>query len=396
MSSSSCHICGASALDPATRSMSYIRVTSDCKPWHGGGELATCQTCRTVQTLITPEWRREVAQIYKNYQVYHQGGGSEQAVFSPAGTGDTRSNLLVARLAENIDLSSPGHLLDIGCGNGNFLKTFGAAFPSWKLSGAEFDAKHLADLAAIPNFQKLHTGSLERIEGGFSLVSLVHTLEHIEGPLDFLNSIRRLLLPGGAIFIQVPHYPENPFELMTADHATHFEVFTLQNLLSRSGFSPLFMSTDWVGKELSVVAAQGDGNEGDFRPPTSDLRLPHCLDWLDALLKRAERVQSVSSCFGLFGSSIAATWTAANLPRLPDFFVDEDPARVGRPHMERPILHPSQVAVDSDVFIALPEASSEYVRSRHIGKNSGRWHALAWREDPGCRRLLFHINTNSS
>lgn len=315
-----------------------------------------------------------MAQIYKDYQVYHQGGGLEQAVFSSAGNGDTRSNLLVARLAETIDLLSPGHLLDIGCGNGAFLKTFGAAFPSWKLSGAEFDAKHSSELAAIPSFQELHTGPLDQIEVRFSLITLVHTLEHIENPLDFLKCVRRLLSPGGTLFVQVPHYPENPFELMTADHASHFEVFTLQNLLSRSGFSPLFMSTDWVGKELSVVVAQGDGNEGDFRPPASDLRLPHCLEWLDALLERAQSVQDTSSSFGLFGSSIAATWTAANLPRLPDFFVDEDPARIGRTHMGRPILHPSRVAADSDVFVSLPEASSESVRCRHIGMNSGRWH----------------------
>ncbi len=379
MTSDSCHICGASALDPPTRSTSYIRVTSDCKPWRGGGELATCRVCKTVQTVITPEWRREVEQIYKDYQVYHQGGGLEQAVFSPAGNGDTRSNLLVAHLAETIDLASPGHLLDIGCGNGTFLKTFGAAFPAWKLSGAEFDAKHLSDLAAIPNFQQLHTGPLDRIVGGFSLVSLVHTLEHIENPLPFLKSIRRFLLPGGGLFIQVPHYLENPFELMTADHASHYEVFTLQELLTRAGFSPLVISTDWVGKELSAVARQGEEgriSECEMRNAEcgAENHLPHCLDWLDALLKRAERVQAGASSFGLFGSSIAATWTAANLPHLPDFFVDEDPARAGRAHMERPILHPSKVPADSDVFVALPPASSESVRSRHSGKNSGRWH----------------------
>lgn len=78
--------------------------------------------------------------------------------------------------------------------------------------------------------------------------------------------------------------------------------------------------------------------------------------------------------FGLFGSSIAATWTAANLSRLPNFFVDEDPARVGRAHMERPILHPSKVPADSDVFVALPPASCESVRTRHSGKNRVRWH----------------------
>jgi len=85
-------------------------------------------------------------------------------------------------------------------------------------------------------------------------------------------------------------------------------------------------------------------------------------------------VQEGSSSFGLFGSSIAATWTAVNLPHFPDFFVDEDPARVGRAHMERPILHPSEVTAGSDVFVALQESVAEAVEKRLSGATPGRWH----------------------
>lgn len=372
MTSDSCHICGASALDPVTEGRRHVRVTSDCKPWHGSGELATCRVCKTVQTVVTPEWRREVEQIYRDYQVYHQGGGVEQAVFSSSGSGNTRSSLLVSRLADAIDLESPGHLLDIGCGNGTFLKTFGEAYPGWKLSGAEFDAKHAADLAEIPNFQQLHTGPLDRIGGGFSLVSLVHTLEHIENPIPFLRSIRRLLSPGGTLFVQVPHYPENPFELMTADHASHFEVRTLRAVLSRAGFAPSLISTGWVGKELSAVATEAKREVEEWSVENGELA--RSLAWLDDLLKRSEEVMTSASSFGLFGSSIAATWTAANLSRLPDFFVDEDPARTGKTHMGRPIIPPSEVPAGSDVFVALQESVAESVRMRRSGAGPGRWH----------------------
>ena len=373
-----CHICGSfDHLELAPKSGNFACVTSDCKPWPAGGNLATCRACGTVQSVITPEWCADAEKIYSAYTVYHQGGGAEQAVFSASGQGDSRSNRLVARLTESIALAKSGHLLDIGCGNGNFLRTFGTSFPGWKLSGAEFDAKHLSDLQAVPGFQTLHTGPLDRIHEKFDVISLVHTLEHIVGPSGFLKDVSRLLAPGGWLFVQVPHYRQNPFELMTADHATHFDMTSLAQLLTQAGFTPALASTDWIGKEISAVANRKDREwrmaDGKWRMEDGDSKLANSLDWLQGLLEKAKDAQAASSNFGLFGSSIAATWTAANLPCLPDFFVDEDPARAGQIHLGCPILHPSKVSADSVVFVALQPGPAEAVFQRHSGTSPGRW-----------------------
>ncbi|MEI8284802.1 MAG: class I SAM-dependent methyltransferase [bacterium] len=371
----SCHICGSYSLKLAPKSRAFARVTSDCKPWPGGGSLATCRACGTAQALITPEWREEAEQIYKNYTVYHQGGGAEQSVFSASGQSDTRSNRLVARLTEALGIPKTGHLLDIGCGNGSFLKTFGASFPGWKLSGAEFDDKHLCELQSIPGFQSLHTEMPNEIQEEFDVISLVHTLEHIVGPVAFLKDVRRLLATGGALFIQVPHYRDNPFELMTVDHASHFDKTSLSRLLTQAGFNPLLVSTDWIGREISAVAKEGiwENESQERRQANGRSLLANSFDWLEGLLEKAKDVQSASASFGLFGSSIAATWTAANLPRLPDFFVDEDPARVGRTHMGLKIVSPSDVRSDADVFLALQTGLASMVLERHTGKSPGRW-----------------------
>jgi hypothetical protein len=49
---------------------------------------------------------------------------------------------------------------------------------------------------------------------------------------------------------------------------------------------------------------------------------------------------------------------------LAGFFVDEDPNRVGREFMGKPILHPDQVARGQDVFVALPPALAGQVSRR--------------------------------
>lgn len=376
LNSFTCHICGSSTLDLHEKSRTYFRVTSDCKPWRKGGALGTCQQCQTVQAIITPEWRADAQQIYKDYEVYHQGGGIEQSVFSASGESDSRSNQLVARLSDELNLPAKGNLLDIGCGNGTFLQAFGASFPGWTLSGAEFDAKHRSDLAAIPTFQQLYTGSLDQISERFDLIALVHTLEHIEGPVAFLQSVSRLLAPDGILFIQVPHYRENPFELMTADHASHFDSASLESVLLRAGFSPQLISTEWVGKELSAVAGEAKVGQSTSSISYFSFSISQNLDWLGALLERSRFVQSSSLNFGLFGSSIAATWTVTNLPLLPDFFVDEDPARSGRLHLSRPILNPRDIPVGSDVFVALQPELSRRVMDRLASSSLGRWQRL--------------------
>jgi len=324
-----------------------------------------------MQTVITPHWRENVSEIYRQYQVYHQGGGAEQAVFTDSGEPLSRSAQLVKKLASSLSLSESGTLLDIGCGNGSFVAAFGRIHPGWDLAGAEFDDKHASDLAAIERFTKLHTGGIQKIEDRFELISIIHTLEHIENPLPFLIGVRKLLAEGGLVFIQVPNYRENPFELMTYDHASHFDVSTLTKLLGRAGLFPTRIATDWVTKEISIVASPvktegvDEKNEG-----WGGLQ---CLEWLEKLITAAQHIQASSPSFGIFGSSIAATWTAINLPRLPDFFVDEDPARVGKTLLEKPILHPESLADGSVVFVALQPAIQKRILERYVLHAKCRW-----------------------
>jgi SAM-dependent methyltransferase len=372
-----CHLCHSPTLLTAVGSDRFRRVTSDCKPWPPGGSLSWCEACATVQAAITPQWTEDADRIYRDYQVYHQGGGVEQAVFDTAGAGSSRSSRLIERLAAAALLPRTGHILDVGCGNGTFLRAFGGVYPDWSLFGAEYDERNRAALEAIPGFRGLHAGPPSGLPGPFDFITLVHTLEHLVDPTSFLATIRPHLKPGGRLFIQVPSYPENPFELFIADHASHFDAGSLSALLVRSGFAPTLVRTDWIGKELSALAtpvtdlttSTAGGVAASFQT------LSACLAWLEGLLDRAAASQSASPTFGLFGSSIAATWTAANLPSPPDFFVDEDDARIGRTHMGRPILCPARVPAEAAVFVALPPGPAGAVRRRLSATSPGHWRA---------------------
>jgi hypothetical protein len=70
--------------------------------------------------------------------------------------------------------------------------------------------------------------------------------------------------------------------------------------------------------------------------------------------------------FGIFGTSIAATWLQAQTGDAAKFFVDEDQNRVGQTHLGRPILSPARIPKEAPVYIALPNviASSVALRLR--------------------------------
>lgn len=287
----------------------------------------------------------------------------EQAIFSPAGEAQSRSSRIVAKLSAISTLSKTGQALDIGCGNGSFLSAFSKEFAEWKLFGMEFDNKHSKSLAAINGFQELYTGEIAKIKEHFDFVSIIHTLEHIESPLSFLINARLLLKTGGYIFIQVPNYRENPFELMTYDHASHFDVATLSRLLSLAGLSLIQISTDWVSKEISVLASPYESVSMNAK--TQGYGIKKGLEWMKTLLDKAKNIQANSKSFGIFGSSIAATWTSTNLPHLPDFFVDEDTVRIGKTHLGKKIIHPDSIPDGSDIFLALQPNVQHYILKRY-------------------------------
>lgn len=253
-----CHICGAHQQTHVLECFAALpRVTSDCYSWPSGGILSLCTVCHTVQKPITKEWLLETTEIYNNYQVYHQANGIEQAIFDITSAAIiTRSMQLVSKLLEMIQLPSAGRLLDIGCGNGAFLRAFSSLQPNWRLEGQELSSRYAKEVKSIKNVTTMHNCSINELNGPYDLISAVHVLEHINQPRYFLEALATKMNSQGVLFLQVPNYLDNPFDLLIADHCSHFTPLTLTRLMKSVGFEILLHSTDWVTKEISLLACQ--------------------------------------------------------------------------------------------------------------------------------------------
>ncbi|WP_139556875.1 class I SAM-dependent methyltransferase [Methylotetracoccus oryzae] len=104
-------------------------------------------------------------------------------------------------------LPPPGaeaRLLDIGCGDGNFLRIAEAI--GYRAEGLEFDPQ--ATAAACAQGLTVHQGGLPDtgLPGGtYDAVTLSQVIEHVHDPRHALAECLRLLKPGGTLWVATPN-----------------------------------------------------------------------------------------------------------------------------------------------------------------------------------------------
>lgn len=336
------------------------QVTSDCRPWLKGGHLCICKQCSTVQKPVTNQWLDDVNEIYSRYEMYSQTDGLEQRTFDKSsGISEVRSKKIVSWLSD-YSLPSTGTLLDIGCGNGAFLKAFSYVYPNYELAGLELDEKNKDELESINAFKKLYIGNVDALDKCFDVIVMVHSLEHISDPVQYLVSVSNKLNQGGILLIEVPHLEKSPFDILIADHCNHFTLESLKTIIKRSKFKIVKATSDFIPKELSLIC-KWTGEENKQNAVKNVLHsesnnLKKCKSFVNVniqwLLELANKSNNQSDCLGIFGTSISATWLATSLGKKVTFFVDEDVNRIGRTHMGKPIYDPMNKQIRDTKIIA--------------------------------------------
>jgi SAM-dependent methyltransferase len=361
-----CHLCGSTEVREVAAFSALPRVTSDCRPWPNGGRVAACSTCGLVQNPIDAAYRAELTRIYDGYAIYAQSGGVEQKVLDAgAGTLGARSDQVLAGFLEDHPQPASGRWLDVGCGNGAMLRAMSQRLTGWRSIGTELDDRHRSAVESIAGVERLHVGGLDDLAGRFDVVSLLHVLEHVETPATFLADVARLLEPDGMSLIESPLSTGNPFDLAIADHVSHFEEATLRACIERAGLTCVRTGRRFLDREVFATARLGRVVPPPGPTPQSRRRyglLLRQVAWLNEVAERAS--QTAGRPFGIFGSSIAATFAFACRNGDVDFFLDEDETRVGRTHLGIPILPAGRPPENAVVYVPLPPQLAKTIVSK--------------------------------
>jgi SAM-dependent methyltransferase len=139
--------------------------------------------------------------------------------------------------------SSDARLLDIGCGNGSFLEF--ARRAGWQTVGIEPDPKAV-DVAQKRGLD-VRQGGVELLDAEreqFDGITLSHVIEHVHEPLILLRACKRLLKPGGWIWLETPNlhalgyrrYGANWRGLEVPRHLTIFNSVSIRQVLAAAGF----------------------------------------------------------------------------------------------------------------------------------------------------------------
>jgi 2-polyprenyl-3-methyl-5-hydroxy-6-metoxy-1,4-benzoquinol methylase len=97
--------------------------------------------------------------------------------------------------------------LDVGCGDGRFLRLLGSLHHDLELHGIEMPGP-AADRASRITGLVLHPGTLNSTtfdQDTFDIISLVHVIEHLPDPEAALVRVVRWLRPGGRLFLAFPN-----------------------------------------------------------------------------------------------------------------------------------------------------------------------------------------------
>jgi SAM-dependent methyltransferase len=180
--------------------------------------------------------------------------GADPAAYAP----------LVERLAALAPATDAA--LDVGCGFGALLAALSSRFD--QALGLELDTEIAA---AARRAYRVEVGS-ERLEelgadGSFALVTMNQILEHIDDPRPMMAAARRLLAPGGVLWISVPQGASLGMALRRGRHptvATHmhvnlFDAGSLRALVERAGLRVELLTSDddpdlaWPSPAMLVV-----------------------------------------------------------------------------------------------------------------------------------------------
>ena len=164
----------------------------------------------------------------------------------------------------------PGHLLDIGCGAGEFAVL--CQNMGWTCSGVEL-SQQAAAVAAQQGITMLsgeclgETGAPSDEWGPFDAITLINVLDSMCDPIGVLRRVRQMLRPGGVVVIRIPNATFHLFIrrmliLLNAQCQQVFHLYiyspsTLANLLRSVGLTTLSVRNSKTGSTPGCAPEKG-------------------------------------------------------------------------------------------------------------------------------------------
>ncbi|OEJ66401.1 hypothetical protein BEN30_12195 [Magnetovibrio blakemorei] len=211
----------------------------------------------------------------------------EQGNALKRGTAQLQLAEISAYIGARVAADTHPHMLEVGCGLGNFLLEAHAA--GFDVQGIDVSTDAVATANAALGEDRARAGMLEEADfkaGQFDIIVLADVIEHVRNPKSFMQYVRTLLKPSGVVFIAVPSLDSLSARLMgrywvefKREHLFYFNRQTICQLLKDCGFQDITLSPGQKVLSLGYII-------GHFKQFPVPLFTP-ALKVLERLLPRA-------------------------------------------------------------------------------------------------------------
>lgn len=198
--------------------------------------------CRDCGFMFTQDFPNEenIGQYYasENYTSHHEAKGLFGLAYKMV-----RSFMLCKKAALVKKYQQNGRLLDIGCGQGHFLRKMEAK--GFEVFGVEKNEEVRKIVKEEYSIELQNSDWLtKQKDESFNAITMWHSLEHIENLNETMREANRLLAKDGVLVIALPNvksYDQKYYKLYWAGydvprHLWHFSPKTFKILAKNNGF----------------------------------------------------------------------------------------------------------------------------------------------------------------
>ncbi|RDI54837.1 class I SAM-dependent methyltransferase [Microvirga subterranea] len=265
------------------------------------------------------------------------------------------------RIIEALPANEAAHIVEIGCGQGDFIQRLMTLAPTGRsIHATGFDPAYRGiqedGSDRIRIFPEYFTSdSASRLDESPSVLVSRHTIEHVPDPVGFLKAIRKTLPERSNVklFLETPDNSwilrHDAFQDFFYEHCSLFDFGSMSIALRKAGFAPNKIETCFEGQYLWVEAEAAPDEDGESQPFGE--RLAQFRDKWYAIIEHARGKGRVA----LWGAGAkGATFALMMDPsgELIDAVVDSNPGKQG-----------GFIAVSAHPIIAPEDVPSRDVRT---------------------------------
>jgi SAM-dependent methyltransferase len=339
-----------------------------------GYDLVVCAQCGAAYADGIPA--REVFDLYyARMSKYEQSQRSGELNSTDKERFAQVADLLAAHLRP------ASRIVDVGCATGGLLAELQrrgfhhllgldpsptCAAVAKRLYGIEVRTMTMHELTALP----------ER----FDVAVLTGVFEHLPELDESITSLRKILQPGGLLYIEVPdassyhQWFSAPYQFLSIEHVNFFSPASLSNLLARRGFDGVFarrVNRHLGPHSIEPAVAALFSPTGKGAPAQRDLETePALLKYLESSRRLEEEIQQKIARLAESQVPLAVWGAGTHTLRLLETsklgrahivaFIDSNPRYQGKQLRGIPIVTPREFqSADATILISSQVAESE-------------------------------------